>query len=43
MNDVLFPDITHDVNPRAMSARVKGFVPANNRFQDLTPVTGAPK
>ncbi|HTO48287.1 MAG TPA: ABC transporter substrate-binding protein [Burkholderiales bacterium] len=43
VNDALFLDITHDVNPRAMSPRVKGFVQAKNWFQDLTPVTVAPK
>jgi ABC-type transport system substrate-binding protein len=43
VNDALFLDITHDVNPRAMSPRVKGFVQAQNWFQDLTPVHVAPK
>jgi ABC-type transport system substrate-binding protein len=31
--------IVHDLNPRAMSPRVKGYVPAQSWFQDLTPVT----
>ncbi len=43
VNEALFLDITHDVNPRAMSPRVKGFVQAKNWFQDLTPVTVAPE
>jgi peptide/nickel transport system substrate-binding protein len=31
--------VTHDVNPRALSPKVKGFVQAKSWFQDLTPVT----
>jgi ABC-type transport system substrate-binding protein len=31
--------ICHDLNPRAMSPKVKGFVQAQSWFQDLTPVT----
>src|ERR1700722_18711616 len=34
--------VAHDVNPRAMSPKVKGFVQAQSWFQDLTPVTVAP-
>lgn len=30
--------IVHDLNPRAMSQKVKGFVQAQSWFQDLTPV-----
>jgi ABC-type transport system substrate-binding protein len=30
--------IVHDLNPRAMSPKVKGFVQAQNWYQDLTPV-----
>ena len=30
--------VTHDVNPRALSPKVKGFVQAKSWFQDLTPV-----
>jgi peptide/nickel transport system substrate-binding protein len=30
--------IAHDLNPRAMSPKVKGFVQAQSWFQDLTPV-----
>ncbi len=28
--------VTHDVNPRAMTAKVKGFVQAQNWFQDFS-------
>jgi ABC-type transport system substrate-binding protein len=38
VNDALFLAITHDVNPRAMSPKVKGFVQAQNWFQDFSPV-----
>jgi peptide/nickel transport system substrate-binding protein len=31
--------VAHDLNPRAMSPKVKGFVQAQSWFQDLTPVT----
>ncbi len=34
--------VAHDINPRAMSPKVKGFVQAQNWFQDLTPVTVDP-
>jgi peptide/nickel transport system substrate-binding protein len=34
--------VAHDVNPRALSPKVKGFVQAQSWFQDLTPVTVAP-
>jgi hypothetical protein len=30
--------IVHDLNPRAMGPKVKGFVRAQSWFQDLTPV-----
>ena len=36
VNDALFLNITHDVNPRAMSASVKGFIQAQNWFQDFS-------
>ena len=36
--EALFLDITHDVNPRAMSPKVKGFVQAKNWFQDFSPI-----
>jgi peptide/nickel transport system substrate-binding protein len=35
--------VTHDLNPRALSPKLKGFVQAQSWFQDLTPiVVGAP-
>jgi peptide/nickel transport system substrate-binding protein len=34
--------VAHDINPRAMSPKVKGFVQAQSWFQDLTPVTVDP-
>jgi peptide/nickel transport system substrate-binding protein len=34
--------VVHDLNPRGLSARVKGFVQARNWFQDYTPVTVGP-
>jgi ABC-type transport system substrate-binding protein len=34
--------IAHDVNPRALSPKVQGFVQAKNWFQDLTPVRVLP-
>ncbi|MDB5372480.1 MAG: extracellular solute-binding protein family 5 [Belnapia sp.] len=39
VDDALFLFIAHDLNPRAMSRRVKGFVQAQSWFQDLTPIT----
>ena len=41
VDDALFLMITHDVNPRAMSARVKGFVQAQNWFQNFSSITMA--
>lgn len=35
--------IVSDMNPRAMSPRVKGFVQAQSWFQDITPIVVAPK
>lgn len=34
--------VAHDLNPRAMSPKVKGFAQAQSWFQDLTPVSVAP-
>ncbi len=31
--------VTHDVNPRAISPKVQGFVQSKSWFQDLTPIT----
>lgn len=39
VDDALFLMVTHDVNPRAMTAKVKGFVQAQNWFQDFSPIT----
>jgi ABC-type transport system substrate-binding protein len=38
VNEALFLFVGHDLNARAMSRRVQGFVQAQNWFQDLTPV-----
>ncbi|WP_245480485.1 ABC transporter substrate-binding protein [Neorhizobium sp. NCHU2750] len=42
VNEALFLMVTHDVNPRAMSTKVKGFVQAQNWFQDFSPITVDP-
>jgi peptide/nickel transport system substrate-binding protein len=39
VNDALFLMVTHDVNPRAMTVKVKGFVQAQNWFQDFSTIT----
>ncbi len=41
VDDAVFVMITHDVNPRAMSPKVKGFVQAQNWFQDFSNITMA--
>ena len=38
VDDRLFLFVAHDMNPRAMSRRVQGFVQAQSWFQDLTPI-----
>jgi peptide/nickel transport system substrate-binding protein len=38
VDDALFLMVAHDVNPRAISLRVKGFVQAQNWFQDFSPI-----
>jgi peptide/nickel transport system substrate-binding protein len=38
VDEALFLWVVHDVAPRAMSTKVKGFVPARNWFQSLSPV-----
>ena len=38
VDDALFLFVAHDLNPRAMSRRVQGFVQAQSWFQDLTPI-----
>ena len=39
VNEALFLMVTHDVNARALSPKVKGFVQAKNWFQDFSPIT----
>ncbi|MFC3676499.1 ABC transporter substrate-binding protein [Ferrovibrio xuzhouensis] len=39
VNEALFLMVTHDVNARAMTKNVKGFVQAQNWFQDFSPIT----
>jgi ABC-type transport system substrate-binding protein len=34
--------VVHDLNPRALSPKLHGFVQAQSWFQDLTPVTVSP-
>jgi peptide/nickel transport system substrate-binding protein len=34
--------VVHDLNPRALSPKLHGFVQAQNWFQDLTPITVDP-
>jgi len=34
--------VAHDINPRALSPKLKGFVQAQSWFQDLTPITVSP-
>jgi peptide/nickel transport system substrate-binding protein len=39
VNDAAWLFIVHDLNPRAMSKNVKGFVPVQSWYQELTSVT----
>ncbi len=39
VDEALFLMVTHDVNPRAMSTKVKGFVQAKNWFQNFSSIT----
>jgi ABC-type transport system substrate-binding protein len=39
VNDALFLMVAHDTNPRALSPKVKGFVQAQNWFQDFSPIS----
>lgn len=39
VDDRLFLFVSHDLNPRAMSRNVRGFVQAQSWFQDLTPIS----
>jgi peptide/nickel transport system substrate-binding protein len=38
VDDALFLMVAHDVNPRAISPKVKGFVQAQSWFQDFSPI-----
>jgi ABC-type transport system substrate-binding protein len=47
MNDTIMADapelfIAHDLNPRALSPKLSGFVQAQSWFQDLTPIVVNP-
>ena len=42
VDDSLFLMVTHDVNARALSPKVRGFVQAQNWFQDFGSITMAP-
>jgi peptide/nickel transport system substrate-binding protein len=39
VNEALFLMVTHDVNARALSPKVKNFIQAKNWFQDFSPIT----
>lgn len=39
VDDAVMLWVVHDINPRALSPKVQGFVQAQSWFQDLTPVT----
>jgi peptide/nickel transport system substrate-binding protein len=36
--DAVMLFVTHDLNPRALSPKLKGFVQAQSWFQDMTPI-----
>jgi peptide/nickel transport system substrate-binding protein len=38
VNEALFLMVTHDVNARALSPKVKNFVQVKNWFQDFSPI-----
>jgi ABC-type transport system substrate-binding protein len=40
--DAVMIFVVHDLNPRALSPKLQGFVQAQNWFQDLTPVSVTP-
>ena len=42
VEDAPFIWVVHDLNPRAISPKVHGFVQAQSWFQDLTPITVGP-
>ncbi|MBR0654456.1 ABC transporter substrate-binding protein [Roseomonas arctica] len=39
LDEALFLFVAHDLNPRAMTRNVRGFVQAQSWFQDLTPIS----
>ena len=39
VDDALFLMVAHDVAPRAMSPKVKGFVQAQNWYQNFSSIT----
>jgi hypothetical protein len=39
VNDALFLMVTHDVAPRALAPNVKGFVQAQNWYQNFSSIT----
>jgi peptide/nickel transport system substrate-binding protein len=41
-DDAVMIWVAHDVNPRALSPKLHGFVQAQSWFQDLTPITVSP-
>jgi hypothetical protein len=42
VDDAAFLYVAHDVSPRAMSQKVKGFVQPKSWFVDFSPVSLAP-
>ena len=42
VDDAMFLMVAHDVNARAMSPKVKGFIPARNWFQNFSSITVDP-
>jgi ABC-type transport system substrate-binding protein len=40
--DALMIYVVHDINPRALSPKVHGFIQAQNWFQDMTPISISP-
>jgi ABC-type transport system substrate-binding protein len=42
VDDALFLMVAHDVNPRAMSPKVQGFVQAQNWYQNFSSITMQP-
>lgn len=39
VSDAIMIFVTHDLNPRALSPNISGFVQAQSWFQDMTPIT----